>query len=170
MFCRIRYLLLFITLFLGACALTDSPEPSPTPLPLLLTPPPEIVVSGSCDDSRTLEQWLQRTNRVRDPFVELMNAAVGKSRDAVHGDARTMADYRYALGNITAPDCAEQGHRFLIDATNIAVDAFRRYANGELADVHAELAESERLFTIFDGVHAGLVERLDNQLQAEREQ
>ncbi len=170
MLCRIHYSLLFIALFLGACALADSPDPTPTSLPLLLTPPPEIIMSGSCEDSRTLEQWLQRTYRVRDPFVEIMNAAIDKPRDAVHEDTRTMADYRYTLGNITAPDCAEQGHRFLIDATNIAVDTFRRYANGELADVHDELSEAERLFEIFDGTHAGLSERLDSQLQAAQEQ
>lgn len=158
---------LILALILAGCALRDLtpvPRPASTIAPFELTPIGTIQVVGSCDDTPTLERWLQTSFRQREAFIAARNAMF----DDTHGEALiTMADIRFGLSRINVPDCAEQAHSLLLSAMTETIVVMEQFAAGQISDVNTALIDADGLFAQFDDVYQILSDRLDRQLRGD---
>lgn len=153
--------LLFIPLWLVACATGD--VPSTPPPPLTVPAPPTLVPSGNCDLTPQLESWLQTTVFMRDEFLALLDTAVAKDRAKAYEDVLGMVDRRNRVSATPYPDCASEAHLLLVDAMSKAVEEFQKYVNGESVDVTRVVADTKTKIEVVKVIQDDLIKRMDEQ-------
>lgn len=161
-----QVIILFAALacLLSACALGDVVDTTPLP-PLTLAPPPALNLVGSCDDTKTLETWLQVTSELRTNFQTQTNAAAAKPKNEMFSDVLNLAAMRDSSFSVETPDCAEETGMKLSDAMSQAVTALQTYVNGDVADLGNTVVEINALLDAVETEQAQLIERLNAQFQ-----
>lgn len=157
-------LVLLIALLLAACALQDVPLTPPPPITLI--PEATPVFSGSCEETRQLEAWLQSASFGRIDFMTLLEQSRDLQRgEALYDNILLMIGRRDQLSKTPAPDCAVEAHLVLLDAMAKAIRAFARYNNGEAVDLRAAADDAEKRLQMAGVIEVELVERLEQQYE-----
>jgi len=162
-------LVLFLLLpgILTACALGDVSNATPLP-PITLAPPPALNLVGTCDDTKTLENWLQVSTTLRDNFQTQMNAAAAKSKAEMSVDIPGLAALRDSSFEAATPDCAAEAGIKLSDTMSQAVTAFQRYVNGETPDLGNTVVDINGQIDQISVMQNDLIERMNTQFQQQR--
>jgi hypothetical protein len=160
---RLLSLLILLSSVLAACAVGDIPATPPPPL--TIEPPPTLVYEGACEQTSTLEVWLQKTTFAKNDFVNLMDAAASQGRAEMVDEVIGMIDRRLAVSRTTVPDCATEPHLILLDAMNKAIEAFQKFVNGDAENIGNIVGDTKKRFETLDIYMLELTDRLDLQYQ-----
>jgi hypothetical protein len=153
-------LLIVLLWLLPACAVNDVPT---TPPPLItLESPPTPVFAGSCDMTRVLETWLQKSSFMKVNFLQLITDAAEKSVN-ISATVRHMANERDAASSLQIPDCAVEAHLLLVDAMTQAVEVFQAYNNGDRKDLGNILEDTQNRLDMVTVIQDELAVRLEAQ-------
>lgn len=161
---RILVMVGLLAQILSACALTDVKS---TPVsPVTLAPPPELNFTGSCDNFKDLENWLQISTRVLADFRTQMSDTAAMKREEAYPGLQRMVQLRDSVYLAATPDCGHDAQVILSDAVNRAVQAFQGYINGDAGDISGKVAEVSILFDQVAEMQAELTARLQAEIQA----
>ncbi len=158
----LRWFVLFLLILLSACTVDESSQSTPPP-PMTLNPPPEITLSGTCDQANTLERWLQTTSFALNDFIATMNATAGQERAEMYGNILKLAALRDSTAVAAVPDCALNTQLRMVDAMNIAVGTFQGYFNGDLASLGTIIGDVSAQLDQTIAEQEGLIVRLEGQ-------
>lgn len=159
----IGLLLGLLTSVLAGCALTDIKN-TPVP-PVTLKAPPELNFTGSCDNSRDLENWLQITTIILSEFRTKMSDTAVLKREETSPGLQRMVQLRDSVYLAATPDCGHDAQVLLSDALNRAVQAFQSYINGDLNDISGKVAEVSVALDQVAEMNAELTVRLQDEIQ-----
>jgi hypothetical protein len=169
-FCRHRIyqpvspaLIIISLLILSACQTRDVDDFAEGPL--ALSPAPTLVYAGSCDQTPTMEGWLQVVIFQRRDFVGLMSESPGQSRVDLREDVEQMAAYRDRIAQEPVPDCGLDLIPALVAAMDGVLAEFLNYINGEDVDLGVVVESYNDEFAAVDAQLDALLVRLDNQFQ-----
>lgn len=160
---RIPFIVLLAFMASG-CAMGDVSNTTPLP-PITLAPPPALKLVGTCDDTKTLETWLQVTTELRTNFQTLMNTAAVKEKVEVYGDVINLAALRDSAFAVETPDCAAETGIKLSDTMSQAVTAFQAFSNGDTSDLGNTIPEVNAQIDLVAAAQAELISRMDAQFQ-----
>lgn len=149
---------LLILFVLSACAVTDKPAIDLPPL--TLSAPPTPVFEGSCDESRSLETWLQTVDFQERDFVQLMTGADRRSYEELYFDVEQMARLRDRVSATVAPDCAMEAHTLLLSLMAEVLDSYQASVNGDDVDLSEVIDEFTPQFENYEALQRALVQRL----------
>lgn len=153
-----RLWIVLIVLCAG-CQVTDRPAVNLPPL--TVSPPPELIYGGTCDDADTLETWLQTTGFQQRDFVDLMRGGVDKTPDDLYFDVEQMARLRDRIAALTAPDCAEELHATVIETMNAVIVDYQAYVNEvEGINLATVISRFEPQFIVLAEQQNELIQRL----------
>jgi len=151
-------------MLISACEVTDRPALDLPPL--MLSPVPDGVVSGTCDEADVLESWLQAISFQYRDFLTLMRDGVDKPPDALYADVEQMLRLRDSIATTPVPECAGEARTLLLDAMAVPLAQFVIYANEtEEVNLNTVVAEADADFQLYNDARDGLLEILDGQLQ-----
>ena len=151
-------------LLISACEVTDRPALELSPL--VVSPVPDVVAGGSCDDSDVLEGWLQAISFQYRDFLTLMREGVVKSPDDLYTDVEQMLRLQNSIATTPVPDCASDARALLLDGMTMPLTQFVTYVNEtEAVDLSTVVAEAEADFQRYNDERDALLEILDAQLQ-----
>jgi hypothetical protein len=156
-------LIIFSLLILSACQTSDAENFEDGPL--ALRPAPTLVYVGSCDQTPTMESWLQVVIFQRRDFVRLMSEAPGQSRLDLREDVEQMAAYRDRIAQEPVPDCGAEVIGALGSAMDGVLAEFVNYINGEDVDLGVVVESYNDDFAAINAQLDALLLRLDNQFQ-----
>jgi hypothetical protein len=148
----------------GGCAIGEVSNATSLP-PITLAPPPALRLVGTCDDTKTLETWLQTTNDLRINFQTLMNTAAAKDKAAMYGDVINLAALRDSTFTVETPDCAAETGIKLSDTMSQAVTAFQSFANGDTPDLGNTITEVNMQIDAVAAAQFELISRMEAQFQ-----
>lgn len=155
--------LAFCGVIVTSCGGVGEDDPN-IPLVTLIAPPTQFA-SGTCDETVTLEAWLQTVQFQIEAFDRLFNTANGKSQQAIREDLTELNRFRILVAETPAPDCAVALNGDILEAMGNALTAFQQYANGDRNDLDTVMAEAQSGFTAFQPEFDALVERMEAQFQ-----
>lgn len=158
----LRWCVLFLLILLAACTVDESSQFTPPP-PMTLNPPPEITLSGTCDQASTLEGWLQTTSFALNDFIATMNTTAGQERAEMYGNILKLAALRDSTAVAAVPDCALNTQLRMVDAMNMAVATFQGYFNGDLASLGNTIGDVSAQLDQAIAEQEGLIVRLEGQ-------
>lgn len=125
-------LLISISLVLMGCAVTERPAIDRSPL--TLAAPPTVQYLGTCEDERTLEQWMQPVTFHQREFLSTLLTLPGSARHDAYPRVERLAQLRDRLSAVPVPDCAATTHEAFVLVMSSIVDDMQRYINGEALD------------------------------------
>jgi hypothetical protein len=157
-------LVMLCPLMLVACALGDVSSATSQP-PITLAPPPALVLSGNCDDTKALEFWLQVTSQLVSDFQTQMNAAAAKPKIEMYTDVLNLAAIRDAAFAAPTPDCAQEAELTLSDAMSQAVSRLQAYFNGDVPDLGNIVTDANTKLDTVIAQQTELLNRLNAQFQ-----
>jgi hypothetical protein len=155
---------------LAACALTDVSNNATPPPALTLNAPPSLNLSGSCDQTKNLENWLQITTGLVSSFQTKMNEAAGMNRNDAYAPTLELVAMRDSTYVAVTPDCATDLELSLSDAMNRAVLALQEYVNGASKDISSAIAEANTHFDQITASQNALIQRLQTQIRNQSQQ
>ena len=159
-----RILAALLVVILSACALGDV-DNSAAPPPVTVLPPPALDFTGTCDNTKELESWLQTSTLITTDFQTRLNAAAAKSRADAHPDLIYLISARDSAFLAPAPDCAADVHLLLTDTLSRAVLTLQEYVNGTSTDISTQLAEINGLLDQIASAQGVLLTRMEAQFQ-----
>lgn len=157
-------LLLPLMLIVSACALNEVSPVTPPPA-MTLNPPPSLIFTGKCENTKDLETWLQITTGLIAQFQTRMNEAAGKDRNEAYPITLELVEVRNAAYGVATPDCASDAQLILSDAMNQAVGALQAYVNGTASDTVGIIAEVNNRLDQVTASQAELINRVNTQIQ-----
>jgi hypothetical protein len=157
-------LIVLFAFIASGCALGEASKVTSLP-PITLAPPPALRLVGTCDDTKTLETWLQVTTELRTSFQTLMNTAAAKEKVEMYGDVINLAALRDSAFAVETPDCAAETSIKLGDTMDQAVTAFQAFSNGDNADLGNTILEVNAQIDQIAAAQAKLISRMDDQFQ-----
>jgi hypothetical protein len=146
------------------CALGEVSNVTPLP-PITLAPPPALKLVGTCDDTKTLETWLQTTSELRINFQTLMNTAAAKDKVSMYEDVINLAALRDLAFAAEIPDCAAEAGIKLSDIMSQTVTAFQSFVNGDTPDLGNTITEVNAQIDAITAAQNELISRMDAQFQ-----
>jgi len=161
-------LFILLSSIITACALGDVSNATPPP-PITLAPPPALNLVGTCDETKTLENWLQVTSELRASFQTQMNATAAKSKAEMYADVLELAALRDSSFEVATPDCAAETGIKLSDAMSQTVTAFQMYVNGDTPDLGNTIADMNGQIDQIAAMQNDLIDRMNTQFQQQRE-
>jgi hypothetical protein len=147
-----------------ACALGDVANDTALP-PMTLAPPPALNLVGTCDDTKTLETWLQITSELRTTFQTTMNMAAVKQMPEIYTDVINLAAMRDSAFAVATPDCASEVGIKLGDAMSQAVSSLQAFANGDAPDLGNVVTNINAQIDAVAVAQNELINRMDSQFQ-----
>ena len=153
-----------LVVILSSCALGDT-DNSAAPAPVTVLPPPALNFTGSCNNTKDLENWLQTTTFITTDFQTRLNAAAAKNRADAHPDLIYLISARDSAFLVAAPDCAADVHLLLTDTLSRAVLILQGYVNGDTSDIASSLAEANGLLDQIASSQGVLLTRMEAQFQ-----
>jgi len=163
---RMVVFLVVLTCTLSACALGDV-EVETTPLPpITLEPPPALNLVGNCDDTKSLETWLQVSTELREEFQTLMNTTAAKNKNEMFADIQSMAALRDSGFSVATPDCAADAGLKLSDAMNQTVAAFQTFFNStDASSLESIVVDINYKLDSVQATQIELIKRMNTQFQ-----
>ncbi len=155
-------------LLLAACG---QEEPY-TPATISITVPAaqDLIFVGGCA-SADLENWLENTDFLETEFVRTMLDSVALPSGEVGPAIQRMVELRNAFADVPAPnECAAEIHRNISALMENGLAAFQAYANGAAIQLQAAAADASAALTNIRSQQAQLIQRLEEQFNAERGQ
>jgi hypothetical protein len=159
-------LAILLSFLLAACGSNNAPATPPPPI--TLTAPPDIQIGGLCDDTKTLEGWLEVTAPLTNRFQTEMNAAAAKSKADLFLDVISLAAIRDSVFATTTPDCALDAQLMLSDTMHQVVGALQAYFNGDRPDLGNVITEANAKLDEVISIQADLLNRMNAQFQQQR--
>jgi hypothetical protein len=165
----VRRGIIIVPLLLAACAMTDVSNTTPPPA-LTLNAPPSLNFSGTCDQTKELEDWLQITTGLVTKFQTKMNEVAGMNRNDAYPPTLELVAMRDSSYSVMTPDCATDLELSLSDAMNRAVLALQEYVNGASSDISSAVAQANTQFDQITASQNELIQRLQTQIQTQAAQ
>lgn len=150
----------------GACAVADVPATAPPPV--TIHPVPTWELGGRCEETRVLEEWLQRVTFIKKDFMDQLTNAASVNRGELGPMVAEMLKKRDSAARLIVPDCANEPHMLFVDAMNKSLDRFQLYVN-ENVGMGNIVGDTERNFEVVDVYLLELTDRLELQYQQENQ-
>ncbi len=157
--------LLVTPLLLAACAITDVTTSGTPPPPMTLSAPPNLNFTGTCDQTRNLEDWLQVTTQLVSDFQTKMNDTAGKNRGDAYQPTLQLVAMRDSAYGVATPDCAANIEVTLSNTMKQAVDTLQSFVNGSITDISGAIAQANTQFDQITAQQNALIQRLQTQIQ-----
>ncbi len=154
---------------MAGCALGEVSIATSLP-PITLAPPPALQLVGTCEDTKTLETWLQITSELLTNFQILMNTAAVKNQAEIYGDVLNLAALRDSALSVETPDCAAETGIKLGDTMSQVVTVFQLFANGDAPDLGNTIPDINAQLDAIAAVQIELISRMDSQFQQQRQE
>jgi hypothetical protein len=164
-----RCLIAFLLVLLAACTVDETSQSTPPP-PITLEPPPEITLSGTCDETSALEGWLQTTSFALSSFITTMNTTAGQERAAMYENIQALAALRDSSAAAVVPDCAVGTQLRMVDAMNRAVAAFQSFFNGDQDGLGSTIGDVSAQLDQIIAEQSELIARLESQFNQQNSQ
>lgn len=151
--------LMILVAFLAACGEVGEDE-SPVPL-VTLSAPPTLEQSGTCEDVRVFEAWLQHMSFQLDEFDRMLASIEGLSRVQLRAELARLDSVRGFAAEVPVPDCAiATGNNAIATMTGI-LEALAPFANDGEGDFEATVANQRQRFADVDAAMAELIAQME---------
>ena len=162
---RWKYVAVWVLLLMLLVSCSSSDEPVLNLPPLTLPAPPTPVFSGECNDTQTLESWLQTTQFQQRDFMTLMEEVQNQTEEALYLSVEQLALLHIRVSEEPAPDCATELHQSILSIMNGVVVDLQSHVNVGSGNL-IEIVENARV--AFNGLlpqQTELLNRLEAQYQ-----
>lgn len=152
-----------VLMFMASCSSSD--ESAVVLPPLTLPSPPTPVFVGECDDTPTLEAWLQTIQFQQRDFSTLMDEARSQSEQALYLSVEQLALLQIRISEEPAPDCGVDLHQSILGIMNEVVQSLQTYVNTDTGNLDEIVDNAQLAFNGLLPQQSELLNRLETQYQ-----